>query len=102
VLWVLGAASPVKRDDWRRFLPGTPCPAVRNQLLPWEAETLLDAPGWEIVSQAPEFERSVSGKGNRYSAEMTEHLSGRVLQQTIATSWRFVAATRVAGSTSSP
>lgn len=90
-LWVLGAASPVKRDDWRRFLPGATGPTVRNQLLPWEAEALLDALGWEIVSQAPEFERSASGKGNRYSAEMAEQLSDRVLQQTIATSWRFVA-----------
>jgi SAM-dependent methyltransferase len=94
VLWVLGAASPVKRDDWRRFLPGAPGPAVRNQLLPWEAEALLAALGWEVIVQAPEFERSVSGRDNRYSAEMAEHLTDRVLQQAIATSWRFVAVKR--------
>jgi len=91
VLWVLGAASPVKRDDWRRYLPGASGPSVRNQLLPWEAEALLDELGWEISSQVPEFERSVSGKGNRFSAEMATQLSDRVLQQAIATSWRFVA-----------
>ena len=91
VLWVLGAASPVKRDDWRRFLPGAPGPSVRNQILPWEAEALLGELGWEVLTQAPEFDQSVSGKGNRYSAEMGTHLSDRVLQQAVATSWRFVA-----------
>jgi ubiquinone/menaquinone biosynthesis C-methylase UbiE len=94
VLWVLGAASPVKRDDWRRFLPGAPGPAVRNQLLPWEAEALLAELGWEIVSQAPGFERSVSGKGNQYSAETVEQLPDRVLQQTVASNWRIVAVKR--------
>ena len=94
VLWVLGAASPVKRDDWRRFLSGAVGPAVRNQLLPWEAEALLGALGWEILSQAPGFERSVSGKGNQYTAEMVEQLPNRVLQQTVASSWRIVAVKR--------
>jgi ubiquinone/menaquinone biosynthesis C-methylase UbiE len=90
VLWVLGAASPVKRNDWRRLLPGDPAPVVRNQILPWEAEALLEALGWEIVSQAPEFESAVSGASNRYTAELAAQLSDRVLQQAIATSWQFV------------
>lgn len=94
VLWVLGAASPVKREDWRRFLPGAPGPSVRNQLLPWEAEALLDALGWEIVSQAPGFERSVSGRDNQYTAETVEQLPDRVLQQAVASSWRIVAVKR--------
>ena len=72
MLSVLVAASPVKRDDWRRFLPDTSAPSVRNQLLPWEAEALLDALGWEIGTQAPEFGQAVSGAANRYSAETAE------------------------------
>jgi ubiquinone/menaquinone biosynthesis C-methylase UbiE len=92
VLTVLGAASPVKRDDWRRFLPDTSAPSVRNQLLPWEAEALLEALGWEIGTQAPEFGSAVSsGAANRYSADTAAQLNDRVLQQAIATSWRFVA-----------
>ena len=102
VLWVLGAASPVERDDWRRFLPDQPAPAIRNHLLPWEAEALLQAPGWNIVMQAPEFGRAVSGATNRYSAETAEHLSDRILQQAVATSWRFVAAKPEANASSSP
>jgi len=91
VLWVLGAASPVKRNDWRRFLPDADGPAVRNQLLPWEAEALLGELGWTIVSQAPEFQPSVSGQGNAYSATIAKQLSDRILSQTIASSWQFVA-----------
>ena len=44
-----------------------------------------------VVAQAPEFGQAVSGKGNRYSAEIAEQLGDRVIQQAIATSWRFVA-----------
>lgn len=102
VLWVLGAASPVKRDDWRRFLPGAPGQSVRNQLLPWEAEALLGELGWEVLTQAPEFDQSVSGKGNRYSAEMATQLSDRVLQQTVATSWRFAATKAESAARSGP
>lgn len=90
-LWVLGAASPVKREDWRRFMPDAAGPHVRNQMLPWEAEALLGALGWEIESHEPEFQQSGRGANNQYSAEKAALLDDRLLQQAIATSWRFVA-----------
>jgi SAM-dependent methyltransferase len=90
-LAVLGAASIVKREDWRRFLPDSPTPAIRNQLLPWEAEALLHALGWDIVEQFPSFAPSVAGVPNPYTPEMAARLQDRLLQQTVASSWWFVA-----------
>jgi hypothetical protein len=72
-------------------LPDTPTPAIRNQLLPWEAEALLEVLGSEVIEQAPEFQQAVSGAVNRYSSELAEQLGDRILQQSVATTWRFVA-----------
>lgn len=90
-LMTLGAYSPVKRQSWRRFLPDAEVPDIANHILPWETEALLVEMGWEIVSQKPHFGPAASGVTNDYDEEVSAALSDRVLQQTIASSYRFVA-----------
>jgi ubiquinone/menaquinone biosynthesis C-methylase UbiE len=91
ILMTLGAYSPVKRNLWRRFLPGDKTPTIANYITPWEMEALLGELGWEIIMQKPHFGPSAAGVLNEYNEEISERLGDRVLQQTIATSWQFVA-----------
>ncbi len=92
LLITLGAYSTVKRDWWRRFLPDNTEERVRNYILPWEMESLLGTLGWQIVAQRPlTFGRSFDGGTSRYTPEMVEGLSDRVLQQAIASLWWFTA-----------
>jgi SAM-dependent methyltransferase len=90
----LGARSPVKAAAWQRFLPegmvsGFPVPA--NEILPWETEALLEALGFEILEHRPDFGPAASGARNPYTAEQAELLGDRVLRQTVATAWTFIA-----------
>lgn len=94
VLGVHGAYSPVKREYWRRFLPGDAqgrLSHIANHILPWEVAALLDALGWEVLAQQPTFGPAASGATNPYTADTATRLDDPVLQQTIATSWTFVA-----------
>ncbi len=89
LLTSLGARSPVKREWWRRFLPGDGEIHTGNDILPWEMEALLQELGWRIVEQRPSFSPALAG-ANPY-AELGERLTERVLQQALATAWQFVA-----------
>jgi SAM-dependent methyltransferase len=91
VVSVVGAASPIKSKAWRRFLPGGTASVPTNGILPWEAETLLGEMGWIIVGHRPTFGPAASGAPNAYTRAMAERLGERILQQTIATTWQFVA-----------
>jgi 27-O-demethylrifamycin SV methyltransferase len=91
LLSTLGARSPVKRDHWRRFLPGSTLPAIANHILPWEVEALLPELGWHIIEQSPRFGPSAAGVTNPYDEETGRALTDRVLQQAVATSWEIVA-----------
>lgn len=90
-LSVIGAHSPLQRTAWRRFLPGSPAPLPVNHILPWEAEALLEEMGWEIVSQRANMGPAASGATNEYTREMIEQLDNRILQQTLASLWEFIA-----------
>ncbi len=87
----LGAYSPIKHEWWQRFLPGNDEPRIRTHLLPWELEELLTALGWRIIEQWPVFGPAFDGAPTKYSEAISEQLADRVLQQTIATTWWFVA-----------
>jgi ubiquinone/menaquinone biosynthesis C-methylase UbiE len=87
----LGAYSPIKYEHWRRFLPANTVPAIANQILPWEMEALLQELGWEIIHQQPDFEPSAAGQPNRYDEAWSRQVSDRILQQTVASKWLFVA-----------
>lgn len=91
VLVMLGAYSPVKRGRWRRFLPTKPMTQPGNAILPWETEALLEALGWQIVTQRPCFGGTLAGGVNLCAEEFSDHLADHILQQTIATTWTFVA-----------
>ena len=91
VLSTLGAYSPAKRTAWQRLLPGNPTPCIFNHILPWEVEALLRALGWEIVAQRPDFGPTASGMANEYTQQMADQLNDRVLQQTVASLWEFIA-----------
>jgi SAM-dependent methyltransferase len=92
-LWLgaLGAYSPVRRSDWRRFLPGSTEPNVMNGILPWEVEALLGELGWRIIAHRPELGPTASGLTNDYTREQLDPLGNRILQQALATGWGFVA-----------
>ena len=92
VLSVLGANSPVKREAWRRFLPGAAAPTGMNYMLPWEMEALLGELGWEILGHRADFGPAASGATNEYTAEMTGRWEDRIVQQTLTTVWEFVIA----------
>jgi SAM-dependent methyltransferase len=90
-LTVLGGYSPAKRRLWRRFLPNSTFPNIANYILPWEAEDLMAELGWDIVQQVPGFGAAASGTDNPYTADFAAQLGDRVLQQTVASWWTFVA-----------
>ncbi len=92
VLRTLGAYSPVKYQAWRRFVPALGRPAIGNNILPWEVEALLRHYGWQLVAQSPTMEPAATGDANRYTREESDRLADPILQQTIATTWQFVAA----------
>jgi SAM-dependent methyltransferase len=91
MLWTLGAYSPVRRQSWRRFLPGRTEPTTLNGILPWEVEALLGELGWRIVGHRSGFGPTASGVANDYTQEQCDQLDDRILKQTIATGWGFVA-----------
>jgi len=95
LLGMLGAHSVIKRsagvERWKRFLPDPPPVMPMNDILPWEMEALLDALGWRVLEHVPRVRGSFSGPAEGYTLEMVKALSDRVLQQTIATAWLFVA-----------
>jgi SAM-dependent methyltransferase len=95
VLSMLGAHSAVKRgpgsERWRRFLPGAPAVIPLNDILPWEMEALLGALGWQILDQRPHVGPTVGGPPSLYTLAMVLALPDRILQQTAATTWQFVA-----------
>ncbi|GAC1523743.1 MAG: hypothetical protein NVS2B16_32070 [Chloroflexota bacterium] len=90
VLSVLGAHSPVKREAWRRFVPGSPIAMMLNHIVPWETEALVAELGWSILHHRPNVGPAASGATNEYTLEMVERLHDRVLQQAIATTWEFL------------
>jgi SAM-dependent methyltransferase len=90
VLATLGAYSPVKRESWRRFLPGAVSTGITNHILPWEMEALLRELGWEVVAREACFGPSVSGQVNAYTTDSSCHLKDPVLLQSVATSWEVV------------
>jgi hypothetical protein len=47
--------------------------------------------GWVIVGHRPTFGPAASGVPNAYTRAIAERLGERLLQQTIATTWLFVA-----------
>ncbi len=91
ILLSLGGYSPVKRQWWKRFLPESQEPQVGNNILPWEMEALLEELGWQIIEQEPLFGPGMNGITNNFDAENASLLSERVLLQTIASAWKFVA-----------
>jgi len=91
VLLTLGAYSPVKRQWWKRFLPEDDQLHTGNDILPWEMEALLEELGWQIVAQEPLFGPAMNGVSNNFDAEKVAQLTDRVLQQAIASAWKFVA-----------
>lgn len=95
VLSMLGAYSAVKRvvghERWRRFLPDATAVVPLNDILPWEMESLLDALGWELLDQRPHVGPTVSGPPSTYTQGAVLALPDRILQQTAATTWQFVA-----------
>src|SRR6185437_16245719 len=96
VLSMLGAHSAVKRgpgsERWRRFLPDSAAVIPLNDILPWEMEALLGALGWQILDQRPHVGPTVGGPPSLYTQEAVLALPDRILQQTAATTWQFVAA----------
>lgn len=102
VLAVLGAASPVKRASWRRFLPGSEEADIFNHILPWEMEAVLKELGWQLLEQQPFFGSTASGVTNAYTMETAERLVDPILQQTVATAWMFVARKPVQGEVEVP
>lgn len=62
-----------------------------NDSLPWEMEALLSESGWHIVDQRPRLARTVRGQGSQSTEESITLLPDLVLQQTVATSWEFLA-----------
>ena len=85
-----GARSPIKREWWRRFLPGNDALHTGNDILPWEMGALLRELGWEIVEQRPADSPS-SGAAAGPHATVGASSDDLVVQQAIADSWLFVA-----------
>jgi hypothetical protein len=81
-----------RRPNPRCKLPECAPPVIRNQLLPWEAEALLRALGWDVPDQFPSSAPSVAGVANPYTPEMAARPADRLLQQTVASSRWFVTA----------
>lgn len=86
----LGVYSPVKRESWRRFLPGNTDARIGNGILPLEVEALLTELGWRITRRYPEFLPTAAGDPNPYE-ELGRGLSDPVLQGVIASAWTVVA-----------
>jgi SAM-dependent methyltransferase len=97
LLRMLGARSPIKREWWRRFLPGNDEVHTGNDILPWEMAALLRELGWEIVEQRQEDLPSPgTAAGPRATAGGRGVLpyapaDDLVVQQAIADFWLFVA-----------
>jgi len=53
-------------------------------------EALLLELGWQVVTQKAYFGPAASGATNDYDEEMSNRLGDRILQQTIASSYKFV------------
>lgn len=98
LLTTLAAYSPIRldpgRERWRRFLPDPPEVIPLNDLLPWEAEALLLELGWEIIDQRPRVGATLRGPKTAYTDAFVSALPDRILQQTIATTWEFLAERR--------
>jgi SAM-dependent methyltransferase len=94
LIMTLGANSAVRldpgRERWRRFLPDPPEVVPLNDLMPWEAEALLNELGWEILDQQPRIGAALRGPATTYSEEFVRSLADRILQQTAATGWEFL------------
>jgi hypothetical protein len=95
---MLGAYSAVRFDPgqerWRRFLPDPPPVIPLNDIMPWEMEELLIELGWEILDQQPQMGRTLRTPGAGYNEDRVKALPNRILQQTLATAWQFLASRR--------
>jgi ubiquinone/menaquinone biosynthesis C-methylase UbiE len=91
---IMGAASPIKKDHWLRFLdalakaPGKQT-SYLNGIAPWEAEKLLPVVGWKVLEQQGTYTPSAAGEPNQFKFTEVKDLP-LLFQQTAATAWILV------------
>jgi len=94
VLMMMGAASPIKRQFWQRWLVGIDPHAegsnIFNLIAPWEVEQIMPHLGWQLLHHSGQYGATASGSVNQFSADQMAD-QPLLFQQAAATGWLIVA-----------